>query len=106
MLLSPARIPSFANACSIASAVILDSSLSSEIPAESLFSGSARLVLRSRIHLRWSRPELTIGMLIEHFRDSVGPALGAIEVLPYLQLTQKSDSYQMEPYQYQYGREY
>ena len=44
-----------------------------------------------------------IGVLIEHRRDGVRSALRSIEVLPDLQLTQKSDRHELEPYQYQDG---
>ena len=57
-----------------------------------LVSCSAHLVACSRIHLRCGR-SFPIGVLIEHRRDSVRPTLRSIEVLPNLQLTQKSERY-------------
>jgi hypothetical protein len=55
------------------------------------FSDSLCLVVFSRVHLRWERG-FSLEALIHNFRYCVGPALRSIEVLPYLQLTEESDS--------------
>ena len=89
--------PSSANACSIASTVTLESNFlrepgQAEATDFSCFFVFGDLVACSRIHLRCER-SFPIGVLIEHRRDSVRPTLRAIEVLPHLQLTQKSERY-------------